>query len=118
MTLTTAELTQMRSDIEGLLPDTCNILSTTRTSDNQGGWTTTAGTASAGVACRLDNISGQETLSSGAVHAYTKWMLTLPHDTTISADSKVEIGADTYAVKSFDSGKSWALNIRVEVEKI
>ena len=44
--LTNAELAQIRGDIAGMLPDTCNLLTLTRTSDGQGGWSEAWGTAS------------------------------------------------------------------------
>ena len=45
MTLTTAEITQMRTDVETLLPDVGDVLSLTQASDGQGGFTDTWGTA-------------------------------------------------------------------------
>ena len=116
--LTTAELTVMRDTIEQLLPDTCNILTATNVNDGQGGITTTWGTTSASVACRLDKRSGQEQVTGGAVKPYTEWMLTLPYDTTITSNQRVEVGSSTFNVISVDGDKSWEASIRVILEKV
>jgi len=116
--LTTAELTQMRADIGDLLPDTCNILSVTQASDSQGGYTETWGTATASVSCRLDKRSGREAVSAGAVRTFGTWVLTLPHNTTITAAYRVEHGSVTYSVVHVDSDKSWIASVRAELEQI
>ena len=116
--LTTAELTQMRADIATLMPDTCNILSLTTTSDGQGGYTETWGTATANVSCRLDKRSGREAVSAGAVRTFGTWVLTLPHNTTITAAYRVEHGSVTYSVVHVDSDKSWIASVRAELEQI
>ena len=117
--LSSNEITLMRSTLENeALPDTCNILSVTQTADGQGGFTDAWGTATAGVACRLDNTSSRELLSGDAVKHFTGWMLTLPQSTSIAAGNRVEVDSDTYNVVGFDDGKSWALSLRVLVEKV
>jgi len=116
--LTAAELSTMRSTINELLPDTCNILTPTNVNDGQGGITTTWGTASASVACRLDKRSGQEQITGGAIRPYTEWMLTLPYDTTITSTQRVVVGSSTFNVISVDGDKSWEASIRVILEKV
>ena len=118
MTLTSAMLTQMRTDIETLMPDVCNILAGTITSDGQGGWTEAWGTASAGVSCRIDKRSGREGVSAGAVQTFGTWVLTLPHDTTITAANRVEHGSATYSVVHVDDDKSWIASVRAELEVV
>ena len=118
MTLTSAELTSMRTTINTMLPDTCNILAGTTTSDGQGGWTEAWGTASAGVSCRIDKRSGREGLAAGAVQTFGTWVLTLPHDTTITAAHRVEHGSVTYSVVHVDTDKSWIASVRAELEEI
>ena len=118
-TLSNSEISAMRSTIETeALPDTCNILSVTQTSDGQGGFTESWGTATTGVACRLDNTSSRELLSGEQIEHFTGWMLTLPHDTSIAAGNRVEIGSDQYNVVGFDDGKSWPLDLRVLLEQV
>lgn len=117
-TLSTSEIAAMRTTLETALPDTCNILSVTQTSDGQGGFTEAWGTATAGIACRLDNTSSRELLSGDAVQHFTGWMLTLPHNTSIAAGNRVEIGGISYNVVGFDDGKSWQLDLRVLLEMV
>ena len=47
----------MRAVVADMLPDTCNILSESITPDGQGGVTSSWGTVSSTVACRLDDTS-------------------------------------------------------------
>ena len=117
--LSSSEVTAMRSTLEGhALPDTCNILSVTQTADGQGGFTDAWGTATAGVACRLDNTSSRELLSGDGIQHFTGWMLTLPQSTSIAAGNRVEIGSDTYNVVGFDDGKSWKISLRAKLERV
>jgi len=116
--LSDAELSGMRSIINELLPDTCNILQVTRTKDGAGGWTESWGTASGGtaVACRLDSIGGIVNVVGGAVQSFHGWIMTLPYDTTITTANRIEHGSDTYQVITIDTDKSWKASVRVGVE--
>lgn len=116
--MTARELTQMRADVLNMLPDTCSILSVAYTNDGEGGMTEAWGTVTASVACRLDFVSGAETVSGGAIQPYTKAILSLPYDTTLATTNRVKIGSDTYAVKSVNDGSSWIVVIRAEVERV
>jgi len=118
MTLSGDELAGMREAINQLLPQSCNILSVTLTPDGQGGNTQTWGTASASVACRLDVESGMEQVTGGALQPYTRSMLSLPYDTTISQDNRIEIGSNTYAVKTVNTDQGWIAVRRCELEAI
>lgn len=111
-----AELSAMREALETLLPDTCNILSVTEASDGAGGVTQTWGTASASVACRVDYQSGMESIHGGAVQPYSRHILTVPYDTTVTEQNKVEHGGNTYHVTSVDQDKSWPVVLRVVLE--
>lgn len=116
--VTSAELTQMRADIlDNLLPDTCNILTVTRTEDGEGGWSESWGTASTGVNCRLDGLSGRENIAGAAVQPFHSYVLTLPWDTTITTDYRVEYGTVTYEVKSVKTG-SWMVCTRALLEAV
>ena len=109
-------LAAMREAIDDLLPDTCNILSVTRTADGKGGWTETWGTASASVACRLDMKSGMEQVQGGGVQPYKSYMLSLPYSTTITTDYRVVHSGITYEVKTVNTSQSWIAVRRVELE--
>ena len=115
--LSTTDLKYMRSSIEELLPGTCYILSTTLVSDGAGGFTETWGTA--GTAdCRLDARSGGERTQGASIQPVFSYMLTVPHDTTIAENNRVEVDSETFTVTSIDAGKSWDASLRVTLERI
>lgn len=117
--LTADELAEMRDAIEDLLPDTCDILSVTRTSNGEGGFTETWGTVSASVACRLDAISGTDHLSAGAIQPFTRWMLTVPYDTVINNTYRVSHGGYTYnVVGGVNTDTSWIASKRAVLERV
>lgn len=116
--LSAAELASMRSDLEQLLPDTCTILSPTRASDGQGGFTETWGTVTASEACRLDWLNDVEIIGGAAVQVYTGFVLTLPYDATLLTTYRVVHGGNTYAVRGVDNDKSWPIVKRARVEKV
>ena len=117
------ELAQIRAYLETTLPDTCNILSLTRTSDSQGGWTEVWGTATLSVECRLDfianaqGVGGKEKVTAGALRPFTQAIVTLPQDTTITAQNRLEHGGNTYTVQSVNLG-SWLGVKRANVELV
>jgi SPP1 family predicted phage head-tail adaptor len=116
--LDNSELTSMRSAYLDLMPDTCDILTATKTTDGQGGFTTTWATSSANVRCRMDAYKPRESLSGGAVYPFNMFMLTLPYDTTITTNSRVTHGGKTYNVIGPDDDKSWKITTRVILEVV
>ena len=110
-------LAAMREAISDLLPDTCDILSVTRTADGKGGWTDSWGTASAGVACRMDSTQGMEQMVGGGLKAYQSYMLSLPYDTTITTAYRVLFNGTSYNVTSVNTDQSWIAVKRVTLEK-
>ena len=119
MVLTSADLTSMRTTINTMMPDTCNIIAGTITSDGQGGYTEAWGTAYAGVSCRLDKRNtGREVVSAGAIQTFGTWVLTLPYNTAITSSNRVEHGSVTYSVVHVDTDKSWIASVRAELEEI
>jgi hypothetical protein len=116
--LSADELARIRSDLAGLLPDTCNLLAGTAAPDGFGGQTITWGTASASVACRKDYERGAKILSGEAQQIFTGWMFSLPYNTTVTETTRIEHGGKTYTIKGQDSGKSWNAVLRVAAEEI
>ena len=118
--LSAEELRQMRDDIEDLMPDTCSILSVAYTSDGQGGLAETWGTATGGtaVSCRIDFASGKEALTSGAIQPFTRAMLSVPYDTSLTTDNRVAWGSYTFNVVSVNLGQSWNLVRRAVLEQV
>jgi len=119
-TLTTNDLAWMRDALEELMPDTCAILTATNASDGQGGYTVTWGTASANVKCRVDPGKKEmyERLTGAKLEPFSWWQLTLPHDTTITAQSRVVVNGNTYNVVNHDDNKSWQATLRVALMKV
>ena len=119
--ITADELTQMRSDVQDLMPDTCNLLTVTDVPDGYGGVTSTWGTASASVKCRIDNASnttyGEQMVANG-VQPFSRWILSVPYGTTMTEAMRVQVGSDTYNVTMVDVDKSWPVVERAVLEAV
>ena len=116
--LTARELAQMQADIYDLLPDTCDILSVAYTSESEGGFAEAWGTATAGVKCRIDYRSGRETMTGGAIQPYSKAVLSVPYNTTISLTNRVKSGDYVWSILSINEGQSWQAVKRAELERV
>jgi head-tail adaptor len=118
--ISAAELEQMRSDIEQLFPDTCNILVPTYTSDGAGGNTETWGTITNGTAvpCRVDYKAGRESVTAGAITPYQQAVISLAHGVIITAANRIVVGTDTFSVQANNAGQSWKAVTRVSVELV
>jgi hypothetical protein len=119
--LTAAELEQMRNSIAELLPDTCDLLSATRTSDGAGGWSDTWGTVSGGSAlpCRLDfRDPGKEAISNASLTPYKTGVLSLAYDAPISTDYRVQIGGKQFNVTGENTNQSWLTVRQINVERV
>jgi hypothetical protein len=113
------DLDEMRDAIEDLLPSTCNLLTQTYTADGAGGGTVTWGTATAGVACRLDAQGGRDQFVNGAVRPFNSLILSLPYDTTITEAYRVQFQNETFIVTNATPlDVSWSLVKRVKVERV
>jgi hypothetical protein len=121
-----AELARIRADMEdATLPDVCNILSLSQTSDGQGGLTDTWTAAYTNIPCRLDlftsrgvGLIGAEIVVGAALKAYTTWILSVPHGTVLTSGDRVSVSGNTYNIIEVDSGRSWGGNVRATVEKL
>lgn len=111
------ELNQIRDDILGTLPDTCNIITVTYTPDGYGGAIPTLGTVGADIPCRMDHKSGREVLAGGAVQTYQGNTLTMPWDASCTTENRIEYKDSIYAVMAVSEG-SWLACLRVTVEKV
>lgn len=121
--LNAADIAYMQDTIADMLPDVCNILSEALASDGQGGQTSTWGTASTSIACRLDEQTGtrnnQLVPAAGAgLREAHRFILSLPYDTVIGANDRVEIGSYTYHVVSVNDRISWEAVTRAVLELI
>lgn len=116
--ISTKELEAMRSILANTFPDTCSILTVTRTADGEGGFTESWGTTTSGVACRLDMQSGSESMNADALTPYTRWVLSVASSESITTNNRILIGSTTYNVLSVNSGASWKLVTRAILEKV
>lgn len=115
--LSTAELAQMRSDLESVaLPDTCDIMTVSRAADGEGGMTDTWGTATAAVPCRIDAQGGGESDVARSTEPYATFVLTLPQDAEVTADDRIVHNGWTYAVTAVDDDSSWMTCKRAVLE--
>lgn len=111
-----AELAQIRSDLENTLPEAGTILTLTRTSDGQGGWSEAWG-GTASVACRLDFIGGAESVTGNALIPYARAIVTLPQATVITEQNRFSHSSGTYSVQAVNLG-SWLGVKRATLEKV
>ncbi len=119
--LTDSDLDYMRAIVKETLPDKCNILAETLAADGQGGATSSWGTVSTSIACRLDSITQRAEMmqvAGGGQKAAHQFMLSLPYDTAISAGNRVEMGSTTYTVVSVNANQSWMAVGRATLEVI
>src|SRR5512139_1289604 len=101
------EITAMRDEVNGVaLPGTCAILSLTLTSDGQGGYTETWGTATTSVACRIDPVQSREILSGDAVQPFSRFVVTLPYDATVTQENRIQIDTTQYNILGIDAVRS------------
>jgi hypothetical protein len=117
--LTTAEQTQIRSQLEAIfLPDTCTILTPVHPIGAAGGVTVTWGTAASNVACRLDSVRGQESLQGGGVKPYHTFVITLPTSATVTTANRILHSSINYNVTEVSKNGSWLLCKRATLEQV
>lgn len=120
--LTSADLAYMRGMIDDMLPDLCNILSESITPDGQGGVTSTWGTVSSNVACRLDAVTRHSadllTVAAGGLKVSQQFTLSVASDVSLAAGNRVEIGGTTYKVVSVNDNQSWMAVGRAVLELV
>jgi SPP1 family predicted phage head-tail adaptor len=116
--LSTSELAQIRADVLTLLPDTGYLLTLSMAPDGAGGISETWGTAGT-VAYRLDPIRQRESIAGAALTSFNMYQLTLPHDTTVTAEQRFKAAdGSQYSILGVDGNKSWAASVRCKVEKL
>lgn len=116
--LTTAELDRMRTVANRALPGTAIIHGGTTTSDGGGGYTETFGPRAGGtVACRVAPLTGSEGEQGDRIAADADYIITLPAETTVETDDRIDIAGVTYNVVAVRD-RSWEITRRVEAEKV
>lgn len=115
--LSSADLTQMRSDLATAWPDTATISRITHTSDGAGGTTTVWTDDAATVLCRLAPLSGDERVIASKMDEIYDYMCNFPHATVVDPHDQVKIGTRTFEVISVAHG-SWELLVRALLKEI
>lgn len=120
LALTNAEIAQMRTDIAQLFPDTCNILSLTWTSDGAGGSSESWGTAAGGTAvpCRVDYLTGRESINAGALTPYQQAVISLGYAVTVTPANRIQVGANVFSIQAGNAGQSWKAVTRLTCELV
>lgn len=123
--LTTEELTNIRADVNDLMPDTCTIQQVTYANDAIGAPARSFSTRAADVICRLDPIdsvtlTGHEVVSSKKNYIITEgmFMLTLKNDQAIEETDRIVHNSVSYEVVHVDDDKSWQASVRCVLKTI
>lgn len=109
------ELSEMRAEQEKQMPEVVYIQRLTRTPDGAGGWTETWQTVATTNGRIATNQRGAgEEVRAGAVTAYGEFVVTLPHDTELRQDDRLQINGAQYEVKAiFERSEKTALRVLV-----
>lgn len=121
--LTSAEIAAMQSVIYNtVLPDTCNILGLTYTSDGAGGVSVGTAIVSGGSAipCRCDPLSqlGQREKVGGAEGNVYDFVFTLSITAPIATDRQIGHNGHIYEIRKVSDDPSWLLCRRAHVARI
>ena len=116
--LTDTELASIRSTASEALPGTAIVQTQAWVSDGGGGGET-AWTASGTVNCRIAPVGGsggsEGTLAS-RISADAEYVVTLPYNASLSANSRLIIDGGTFNIESVRS-RSYHATLRVEVKQ-
>ena len=112
------ELSEMRAEQEKQMPEVVYIQRLTRTPDGAGGWTETWQTVAMtkGRIAPSQRGAGEE-VRAGAVTAYGEYIVTLPHDTELRQDDRLQINGTQYEVGAI-LNRSEKTALRVLVSKL
>lgn len=116
--MTSSDLEKIRAEQNKLMPDTVYVQCLTRTSDNAGGftevWQTTA-TVKGRIVC--SERQAGETVKGGEVKTYGEYIVTLPYNTNLRQDDRLQINGVQYEVIAILE-RSEKTALRVIVSKV
>ena len=115
--LTSADIAKMRATADDALPQACVLYYNALASDNGGGWTETF-TAAGTTPCRLAPLRGDEREIGSRIASEADWMITLPANTVIETDDRIEVAGGTYNVAAVHDRAAWEITRRVETTKV
>lgn len=119
--LTTVELSDIRAAQLDALPDTATIQTRTLTSDGNGGKLASY-TAGGTSACRLsfagNNPSYRDIAVASKISPQQLYIVTLPHDASVTETSRLVINGATYDVLTALNQRSWQTAKRMLVKRV
>lgn len=118
MSMTTADLTALRTTQTAALPSTGTLSRAVLTSDGAGGQTAGTPTTSS-VACRVAPTTGQLVPVATRLTALTTWTVTFSYNADVQAGDTLTVGTRALRILSVLDGGSWETArraIAVEVE--
>lgn len=116
--LTAAELIAMRAVQVQALPSTAVIHRYTLTSDGMGGFDATwaaVGTVAARLYPQNVRSMAESTAGGNQVISETRWFVTLPYGTGVTAADRLKIGNRTWEIYQVNNTESWQTAVRCEV---
>lgn len=107
MPLSSGALTPLRARADRFLLDTCEIDYPTRTSDSEGGWTTSWTARGTAIACYLEAKGVADVSPSGDVlKTFTEFTLYIDSAGTVVEGDRVILGGSTYGVEGIVAGRT------------
>jgi len=116
--LTAAELIAMRAVQVQALPSTAVIHRYTLTSDGMGGFDATwaaVGTVAARLYPQTTRTMAESAAGGNQVISETRWFVTLPYGTGVTAADRLKIGNRTWEIYQVNNTESWQTAVRCEV---
>jgi len=111
------DLDKIREEQKKFMSETVYIQRLTRTSDGAGGWTEAWQTVATTKGRLTPGRSADEVERGGMVAAYGEFVVTLPHDTELRQDDRLQVNSTQYEVKAI-SDRSEKTALRVIVVKL
>ncbi|MEZ0396830.1 MAG: phage head closure protein [Anaerolineales bacterium] len=113
----TSDLSKIRAEQNKLLTETVYIQRLTRTSDGAGGWSEVWQTVATTKGRIAPSQRGGENVQGGAITAYGEYIVTLPHDTELQQDDRLQVNGTQYELEAIME-RSEKTALRVLVKKV
>jgi len=116
--LNTNHLFQVRRQHERSMPEVVDLLSLNRVSDGDGGMVETFQISHSGVKARIAERTGKETTFMGREDVLADYVLTLPHDQTVSETMRIDHGGRLYEIAFVNTDRSYDTARRCLIRRI
>lgn len=118
MGLSTLELSQLRTDAEDYLTDTCTIQTRTSGKDTAGAPTSSFSNTYTNVPCRIWQKAGREQVVGDQPAAVTRWIISVHWDQALDNTMRIIHGGNTYEVNDLNDDGSDLLQRRAWITRI